>query len=90
MRSSSALRKTILLKFLLISFQKSMNTYANPGALFMEIYLPTDSLLHPSTRLLILNYNYENQKSNESISNLRHPAPIYESYKSLSCNSIIF
>ena len=66
-----------------------MNTYANPGALLMKIYPPADSLLHPSKRLLILNYNYQNQKSNESASNLRYPAPIYENHKSLSCNSII-
>ena len=45
MRPTSAHLKSILPKFLLIPFQKSINTHANPGALFMEIYPPAD-LLH--------------------------------------------
>ena len=78
MRPTSAHLKSILPKFLLIPFQKSINTYANPGALFMEIYPPADSLLHPSIRLLILNTLQIIIIKREYQQILRLPAPISE------------
>jgi len=47
MRSSSALPKTNLPKFLLVPFQKPINTYASPGDLLMKS-LSSDRFTSPS------------------------------------------
>ena len=82
MRSSSALPKTILPKFLLVLFQKPINTYANPGTLLMKT-LPSGGFTSPSVQkgCWFLNfkfYNYNIKQATRVSAHLRRPATIYE------------